>query len=236
MTALLSFDQVAKSHWRGAHEIPVLLDVSFTLAAGEFVAVWGSRGSGKTTLTRLAVGREKPDRGTVRFRDSPVEFPADLHRDIGWARRAGPKTEDFRDVASYLSFPLIGTTSRRTARRRAIAILERFGVADCASVRWHELTDGQQTPVAIAHALVREPSLLVIDDPTASLDLLQREEVMRALRIACDEDRIGILVTVPDMPSGHVDRLAMLSDSQLVFPTPKDPLDNVVDFPDQQSA
>ena len=238
MSMLLSFDRVSKSHWRGAHELAVLADVSVSLGAGELVAVWGQRGSGKTTLARLSVGRERPDSGVVRFRGRELSFPRDLHREIGWVRRSGARTDEMPNVASYLMLPLLDACSPSEAKRRAVAVLDRLGIADCAEASWHELTDGQRTLVAIAHALVREPSLLVADDPTASLSLLQREEIMRLLRIACDEDGLGVLVTVPDMPEmAHADQIAMLSDSRLVFPPPKQPGDNVIDFPaNEQSA
>ncbi|HTZ88604.1 MAG TPA: ATP-binding cassette domain-containing protein, partial [Solirubrobacteraceae bacterium] len=173
---------------------------------------------------------------TVSFRGRPVAFPDDLHRGIGWVRRRGPRTEELHDVADFVSMPLIGTEPRQKARRRALAALGRIGVADCAGARWHELSDGQRTPVAIAHALVREPKLLVIDDPTASLNVLQSEETMRFLRIVTDEDQIGVLVAMPEMPTSHVDRLGMLSATRLVFPPPTEHTDNVLDFPDRQQS
>jgi ABC-type multidrug transport system ATPase subunit len=232
MGSLLSFDRVSKSHWRGAHELAVLSEVSFGVGAGELFAIWGHRGSGKTTLARLAVGRERPDGGIVRFRDRELSFPRDLHREIGWVRRSGARTDEMPNVASYLMLPLLDACSPSEAKRRAVAMLDRVGIADCAELSWRELTDGQRTLVAIAHALVREPSLLVADDPTASLNLLQREEIMRLLRMICDEDGLGVLVTVPDMPEmAHADQIAMLSDRHLVFPPPKSPASNIIDFP-----
>jgi len=238
MSSLLSFERVSKSHWRGAHELAVLFEVSFEVGAGELVAVWGQRGSGKTTLARLAVGHERPDRGVVRFHDRELSFPRDLHREIGWVRRAGARTDEMPNVASYLMLPLLDACSRSEAKRRAVAVLDRLGIADCSESSWRELTDGQRTLVAIAHALVREPSLLVADDSTASLSLLQREEIMRLLRLACDEDGLGVLVTVPDMPEmAYADQIAMLSDSRLIFPPPKPSGSNVIDFPlGEQSA
>jgi ABC-type multidrug transport system ATPase subunit len=240
MSALLRFDCVSKSHWRGPHQIPVLSDVSLCVGAGELVAVWGQRGAGKTTLARLAVGLDKPDRGSVSFRGTELStargFPRLLHDQIGWVRRADTRTEEISVVADYLILPLLSKFSPRNARRRAIATLERLGIADCAESRWSTLTDGQRTLVALAHALVREPALVVADDPTASLDVLQRGEVLRLLRMACDDQGLGVLVTVPDMPEmTYATQIAMLSESRLVFPTPDGP-GNVIDFPQERSA
>jgi ABC-type multidrug transport system ATPase subunit len=135
-------------------------------------------------------------------------------------------------IADYLAVPLLGKHSPRAARRLAVTALERFGVADCADAPWSALTDGQRTLVSLAHALVRDPLLFVADDPTASLSVLQREEVMRHLRKACDEEGLGVLITVPDMPEmAHADRVAMLGEGRLILPEPERSASNVVDFP-----
>jgi ABC-type multidrug transport system ATPase subunit len=240
MSVLLRFDCASKSHWRGPHEIPVLSDISLCVGAGELVAVWGKRGAGKTTLARLAVGLDAPDRGSVRFGEIELSaargFPRLLHEQIGWVRRAGARSEEIGIVTDYLILPLLSKASPRNARRKAIATLDQLGIADCADSKWDTLTDGQRTLVALAHALVREPALVIADDPTASLDVLQRAEVMRLLRVACDEQGLGVLVTVPDMPEmTYADQIAMLSESRLVFPEPDGP-GNVIDFPAQERS
>jgi ABC-type phosphate/phosphonate transport system ATPase subunit len=90
--------------------------------------------------------------------------------------------------------------------------------------------------VSIARALGREPRLLVADDPTAYLNALQREHVMRLLRTACDEQGLGILVTVPDMPEmAHADQIASLSEGRLLTPrSPAEP--NVIEFPSREQS
>jgi ABC-type multidrug transport system ATPase subunit len=243
MVPLLSLEGVYKSYWRGSHEIVVLADVSLDVHVGEFVAVWGQRGAGKTTLAMAAAGLEAPDLGRVRFvgRDlaqAPRGREPQLHDGIGWMQRMGPQSGDFR-IIDRVSLPLLGKHSPRDARRRASAMLKRLGVADCAGERWESLTDGERTLVAVAHALVREPRLLVADDPTANLDVLQREEVTGLLRRAADEEGLGILITVPDMPeAAYADRIGSLSDGQLTLSRePPEDRANVIDFPgEQQSA
>jgi len=111
-----------------------------------------------------------------------------------------------------------------------------MGVGDCAEARWESLTDGQRTLVSIAHALAREPRLLVADDPTAYLNALQREEVMRLLQSTCLEQGLGVLVTVPDMPAmAHADQIASLSEGRLVMP--RNPAErNVIAFPGREQS
>jgi ABC-type multidrug transport system ATPase subunit len=248
MAPLLSLESVCKSYWRGPHETVVLAEVSMAVHVGELVAVWGQRGAGKTTLAMVAAGLETPDQGIVCFagRD-PGELRRGrtprLHEGIGWVQRMGPQSGDFRMIVDYVALPLLGAHSPRAARRRASSVLKRLGVADCAAARWESLTDGERTLVALAHALVREPRLLVADDPTANLNVLQREEVVGLLRRAADEEGLGILITVPDMPDvAYADRIGSLSDGRLVMskesPAREPPAvdGTVIDFPGRQQS
>jgi ABC-type lipoprotein export system ATPase subunit len=240
MSSLLGLNDVYKSHWRGPHENVVLAGVSLHVQAGELVAIWGQRGAGKTTLARLAAGLEAPDRGTICFHGERLELAHSiqlLHDRIGWVRRAGPGSDELSTILDYVALPLLGRYSPRNARRRASAMLRRVGVGECADARWSSLTDGQRTLVSIAHALVREPELLIADDPTAYLNVLQREEVMGHLRLACDDEGLGILVTVPDMPAlARADQIGSLSDGRLVLPPDSDGTENVIDFPGRERS
>jgi len=243
MVPLLSLEGVCKSYWRGAHETVVLADISLTVHAGEFVAVWGKRGAGKTTLAMVAAGLETPEHGRVRFEGRDLAGSRrgrdpQLHEGIGWVQRLGPQSGDFRMVIDYVALPLLGKRSPRQARRRASAMLKRLGVADCAGERWESLTDGERTLVALAHALVRGPRALVADDPTANLNVLQREEVLGLLRRAADEEGLAVLITVPDMPeAAYANRIGSLSGGRLTISSDP-PVDQarVIAFPGSQSA
>lgn len=241
---LLELEGVRKSHWRGPQEIVVLDGIDFEVDVGEFVAVWGSRGVGKSTLARVAVGLEAPDAGTVSFggRDlvavSRAEYARLLLEEIGWAQRVGPRDEELR-MLDYVAMPLVGGRGRRRARQRAAGVLARVGLHGCEQMRWEDLTDGERTLVAIAHALAREPRLLVVDDPTANLDMLECKAVMGLLRAAVEQDGLGVLVTVPDMSdmlAAH--RIASLSGGRLLVPREpsEDRAAEVIDFPARQQS
>jgi putative ABC transport system ATP-binding protein len=239
----LALERVSKSYWRGPHETAVLKDVSLSVYAGECVAVWGQRGSGKTTLLKVAAGLEAPESGTVSFKQQSLGGMSRgalvrlLREEIGWARRTGPESDEL-EMLDYVALPLLKSQTLRRARRRSAAALARVGVAECSKGRWEDLTDGERTLVSIAHAMVRQPSLLVVDDPTANLDVLQREEVMGLLRTTAEQDWLGVLITVPDMPSMvHAHRIGSLSDGRLLVPSGASPgHDNVVEFPGRGRA
>lgn len=241
---LLKFESVRKSHWRGLHEVVVLDGIDFEVDAGEFVAVWGSRGAGKSTLARIAVGLEAPDAGTISFGGqnlatvSRAEYARLLREEIGWVQRVGPRDDELR-MLDYVAMPLVGGRGPRRARQHAAGVLARVGLRGCEQKRWEDLTDGERTLVAIAHALAREPRLLVVDDPTANLDMLECKAVMGLLRAAVERDALGILVTVPDMSdmlAAH--RIGSLSGGRLLVP--REPSDDgaaeVIDFPGRQQS
>ncbi|HEY2768197.1 MAG TPA: ATP-binding cassette domain-containing protein [Solirubrobacteraceae bacterium] len=222
MGALLSLQGIGKSYWRGDSEVRVLTDVSLEVHAGQFLAVWGPRGSGKTTLLKLSARLEYPDSGCVSFEGTDLAQLSEagharlmLER-IGWVRRSGPKS-DLR-MLDYVALPLLAEHGRREAYARATAAMERVGVATHAGQHWSSLCDGERALVSIAHGIAREPRLLLIDDPTANLDVLERERVTELLRSLADDAAIAVLMAVPDMPATmRAHQLASLGGGRLVF-------------------
>jgi putative ABC transport system ATP-binding protein len=221
MAALLSLRGVGKSYWRGDSEVRVLADVSLDLQAGEFMAVWGTRGSGKTTLLKLAARLELPDRGTVEFdgRDlaglSATQHARLMLERIGWVRRTGPKS-DLR-MLDYVALPLLAEHSRREAYARAGEAIERVGVCEHAGQRWGSLCDGERTLIGIAHGIARKPRLLLVDDPTANLDVFEREHVTELLRSLAEQEAIAVLMTMPDMAAAmRAHRIASLGAGRLI--------------------
>ena len=232
MSALLSLKGVSKSYWRGDSEVRVLTDVSLDVGAGEFVAVWGPRGSGKTTLLKLAARLEMPDSGTVSFNGidlatlSEARHSRLMLEQIGWVRRTGPKS-DLR-MSDYVALPLLAEHGRRQAYIRAGEALERVGMLAHARQRWDGICDGERTLIGIAHGIARAPRLLLVDDPTANLDVLERERVTELLRSLADEEAIAVLMAVPDMPAAmRAHQIASLGAGRLARPsqppTPPEP-------------
>lgn len=244
--SLLELKEVRKSHWRGPHEVVVLDGVDLVVEAGELVAVWGSRGTGKTTLAQIAAGLEVPDTGMASFdggdlaKLSRAGLARLLLKDVGWAQRVGPGDEEL-EMLDYVAVPLLARCGPHQARREAAGALAQVGLRGCGERRWAQLTDGERTLVAIAHALVRGPRLLVVDDPTANLDMIDGRAVMGLLRSLAEDTGLGVLVTVPDMSDMlQAHRIASLSEGRLLVPSePEEPFEgggDVIEFPGLQRS
>jgi putative ABC transport system ATP-binding protein len=205
MMPVLSLDHVRRGFWRGSIRVDVLRDVSLELEAGMFVAVWGRLGSGKTTLLKLAAGVDAPEAGEVRFEGkrfaamSRREIQQLRRHEIGFARRTGPFEHEL-SALEYVGFPLVGTMRRNDAERRAMDELLALGLEQgCAGLVWEQLTDGERALLSIARAVVREPKLLLVDDPTSSLGAEERERTVALLRRFAVERRMAVLMTAPDL-------------------------------------
>ncbi len=224
---LLALEQVCKSYWRGRHEVVVLDDVSCTIDPGEFVAVFGQRASGKTTLLRIAAGIESPDAGVVRFggRDVATRRPspriAGLDPRIGWMRRSGPLIASM-EMLDYVALPLLGELRHREAHRHATRVLNDVGAKDLARATWGALSDAERTLVMLAQATVRRPLLLLADDPTVSLGLEERVGILGLLRTTAEAGGMAVLMTVPDVPDMlHAHQVMSLADGELMRAAPR---------------
>lgn len=230
MDALLSLKGVGKSYWRGDTEVPVLREISLDVRAGEITAVWGTRGSGKSTLLRLAAGLEVPDSGRVHFdgvdlaRLSERQHARLLLEWIGWVRRTGPKSG--LRMLDYVALPLLARHGRRQAYEQAEQAIGRVGLAAQVRQRWGSLCDGERALIGIAHGIARAPRLLLVDDPTANLDVGERERVTALLHSLVREQGLAVLMAVPDMPAAmHADHICSLAGGRLsgASPSPSPP-------------
>ena len=239
---LLSLRSVVKSYERGARRIQVLKDVSLDVSEGEVVGIWGRRGVGKTTLLELAAGLLCPDAGAVWFDGIELsgctdsQLAACRRQSIGWVHRTWPRSG--LRVGRRIALTVMAEHSAQEALRLTSRALERVGVESCIDQRWGELSDGERTLVSIAHALVRAPRLLLVDDPTIALHADERERVADMLRSLATEDGIAVLMTAPDMTSlMRAHRIGSISGGKLLSP-PDRPRGSgaVIEFPTRRRA
>jgi len=187
MTPLVSIRNLVKSYQRGAQIVPVLEDITFDIAEGEFLALMGPSGSGKSTLLNLIAGIDKPDSGSIEvggvdivplseadlasWRSSNVGFIFQFYNLI-------PVLTAFENV----ELPLLLTSMSRWERREHVeAALSVVSLSDRMEHRPGELSGGQQQRVAIARAIVSDPSILVADEPTGDLDRVSAEEILKLM-------------------------------------------------------
>ncbi|MDO8209655.1 ATP-binding cassette domain-containing protein [Conexibacter sp. CPCC 206217] len=201
---MLRFEGVTKRYLRFPREIVALDRISLEIAAGDRFGVLGSARAGKSTLLRLAAGLERPDEGSVWFRDrdlatvSRSEQEHLLRHEIGcvWqTASAGSRI----DIVQYVAWPLFSAGVRyRRAIRQAHELLARVGAQACAGAQLCELAASELTRVSLAQALIREPSLLLADEPSKTLDPIERDEMLELLRSTVCDKRITLVVTAGD--------------------------------------
>jgi zinc/manganese transport system ATP-binding protein len=181
---------------------PVLKEVSFALPQGAFCGLIGSNGSGKTTLLRAILGFQPPDAGTIRIggvgnagaRASVGYVPQKILLDADMPLRA-------RDLVALglegnrLGLPL----PSRTRTRRVDEMLRAVDAESFANQRLGNLSGGQQQRVLIAHALIRRPRLLLLDEPLANLDVRAVADIVALLRRVAAVDNVTVLVSAHDM-------------------------------------
>ena len=223
----------ARDLWRtyamGAEEIHALRGVSFTIAAGEYLAVMGPSGSGKSTLMNLVGCLDSPSRGTYVLRGKVVsqmnddELAAVRNREIGFVFQTFnllPRATALHNVELPLVYAGVAKEERLERARRALDMVD---LGDRVSHRPNELSGGQRQRVAIARALVMGPSILLADEPTGNLDSATGEEIMRLFDRLHQDGNTIILVTHERDIAEHARRTIHIRDGQIESDTPNPP-------------
>jgi len=202
---------------------PVLRDLSFSVAPGEFVAIVGESGSGKSTLLNLIAGLESPDSGTVRIGGTDVMTLDDDARTALRRARVGFVFQSFHilphlTVAQNVELPLVLLGASVAERRaRTADMLGAVGLGDRADSAPRELSGGELQRVAVARALVHRPALVLADEPTGNLD---PETAGIVLTLLGDRVRAagaaGVLVTHSSVAAARADRVLRLDQGRLV--------------------
>jgi ABC-type multidrug transport system ATPase subunit len=215
--ALLELAGVGKRYGRGQLERVALRDASLQLSAGELLAVWGRRNSGRSTLLRIAAGLEAPDQGVVSLdgRDLHARGREHLREQIRYCRKTYRASEGQLVIDRLITAQLARGIPGPAARTRAHQALEHADVPHCATLMPDRLDTAETVLVGIARSLVHQPKLLVIDEPTLGVDVLERDRILSLLRSLADEG-IAVLMSVGETTClSGADRALSLADGKL---------------------
>jgi putative ABC transport system ATP-binding protein len=213
-------------HYRGdGAPVRAVDSVDLVVELGEAVSVMGPSGCGKSTLLHLLGGLERPTAGELSLGGQRVDRLSESawarlrRRSVGFVFQAFHLVDELTSVENVELPALLVGTSRRTARARAMALLDRIGVADRAGFLPDRLSGGQRQRVAMARALVNEPLLVLADEPTGNLDSHATGEILKIFAELRDAQQTLLLVTHDPRVAATADRLLGMRDGSIVEDT-----------------
>lgn len=219
---VLEAHHLQKTYRQGGKEVRAVVDVSLAIAAGEILAFLGPNGAGKTTTIKMIAGLIQPDAGSVRI------LGRDPHADPGALAQVGAVLEGNRNLYWRLTplqnleyFGVLRGLSPRTARQRGAELLETFGLGEKRDVAVQTLSRGMQQKVAIAVALLHQPALLLLDEPTLGLDVEAAQAVKSLIRQIAASGRAILLTTHQlDIAEALSDQVAVIERGIIIAQAP----------------
>jgi putative ABC transport system ATP-binding protein len=222
---LIRVDGVTKSYKRGKETVEVLRDLTLDVPRGDFLALMGPSGTGKTTLLNLLGGLDRPDRpdgGTIEVDGQRIDRLS-AGRLAAWRARHVGFVFQFYNLIPVLSaernveLPLLLTHLSRSERRRHVATaLEVVGLSDRAKHKPRELSGGQEQRVGIARAIVSDPTFLLCDEPTGDLDRKTGTEILELLTaLNREHGKTIVMVTHDPRAASYARRTLVLDEGAL---------------------
>jgi lipoprotein-releasing system ATP-binding protein len=219
---ILTADSVVREYSQGGTSIPVLSGVNLSVGHGEKVAIVGASGSGKTTLLNLLGGLDDPDKGRIAVNDKSwtnlgaSERAIWRNQHIGFVYQFHHLLNEFSALENVALPLLIGDCSVNKSRQQATSLLERVGLGHRLNHTPAELSGGERQRVAVARALVNEPSVVLMDEPTGNLDPITAKTMLELLLDLNQSLGIAfVLVTHDDNIAQQMDRTVILEMGQL---------------------
>ncbi|MEV3981969.1 ABC transporter ATP-binding protein [Nonomuraea sp. NPDC049758] len=216
---------LVKTHGQGQSRVRAVDEVDLEIPQGQTLAVTGPSGCGKSTLLHLLGGLERPTGGEVWLAGRRVDTLSERalarlrRRSVGFVFQAFHLVEEL-SAAENVELPaLLAGRSRRQARRRADALLDRVGLAARARHLPSQLSGGQRQRVAVARALVNEPLVVLADEPTGNLDTAATLDVLRIFGELRAAGQTLVIVTHDERVAATADRLVSMRDGMFVDDT-----------------
>ncbi len=213
---------LSKDYRRGSEVIHALNDVSLKIPKGEFIAVVGRSGSGKTTMLDLLGLLLKPTSGSLFIDGVDTTKLNDRDRAHMRARRVGFVFQEYNllsglNVLENVTLPLRYVRDHKDGKAHALELIERVGLTDRIKHRPAELSGGQMQRVAIARSMVNRPSLILLDEPTGAVDTETAQQLVDLLKRLNVEDQVTIVLVTHDLDiAAQAKRLVRLKDGKVL--------------------
>jgi putative ABC transport system ATP-binding protein len=215
---------VTKNYQKGSRTVAALQGIDLVIEDGEWLAVQGRTGHGKTTLLQMLGGLDRPSAGTIELDGKNLAAMREAQLTRVRARSIGFIFQTFNLVPTLSAQENVEAalvplkTAPGTRRQRAAAALESVGLADRARHLPSELSGGQQQRVAIARALVKEPKVLLADEPTGNLDEDTRDEIIGLLEKLWREHGLTLVLITHDSPvARRAQRVGIMAKGRLTM-------------------
>jgi len=243
---IMEADGLEKTYGAGATATQVLHDISFQVARGEYVAIMGTSGTGKSTLMNILGCLDKPTGGQYRLDGVSVDTLDDddvshlRNRKLGFVFQQFYLLERATALRNVL-LPLLYTEDYPDdANERGEAALSAVGLGDRIRYRPNELSGGQQQRVAIARALINNPEVLLADEPTGALDRRSGLGVLRIFRKLHAKGHTVVMVTHDEAVAEHAQRILVMRDGKLAedrsVATPRNPDTELAELGDEETT
>jgi putative ABC transport system ATP-binding protein len=221
VTAVVELHDITKVYGQGEAEVRAVDGISLTVEPGEYVAIMGASGSGKSTVMNIIGALDVATSGTYKIDGVDIGDLDDDALSLVRNRRIGFIFQAFNliprmSAAVNVELPLMYRGVRRSERRRrALDALAKVGLADRSHHQPNELSGGQQQRVAVARALAMEPSLMLADEPTGNLDSRSTADVLDLLDEIHAEGKTIVIITHEDDVAERAGRVVTLRDGKV---------------------
>ena len=218
---ILTVEHLTRVYGTGDTAVTALNDASFSVEAGEFIAIIGSSGSGKSTLMHLMGGVDRPTSGTVKLQGQDIFARSDEQLAVFRRREVGLIYQFYNlipvlDVVENMTLPVL-MDGRSVNEQRLSSLVQALGLSGREHCLPNQLSGGQQQRVAIGRALMNAPSVVLADEPTGNLDSKNSAEIISLLRASNKRFKQTLIVITHDENVALMaDRVIAIEDGHIV--------------------